>query len=120
LGAQLRDVRREMHSYFAPETGCDDGTRGALVEQLTGDATGPATAAARAELKARLNEALDRMDPIDREVVALRHYEQLTSAEAAQVLGVQERAAAKRYTRALERLKDILAETLGSLSELRR
>ena len=46
------------------------------------------------------------MDPTDREVLALRHFEQLTNAEAAQVLGIQERAAAKRYLRALERLKD--------------
>ncbi|HEX2475697.1 MAG TPA: sigma-70 family RNA polymerase sigma factor, partial [Lacipirellulaceae bacterium] len=75
--------------------------------------------AGRAELNARLNQALAKLDATDREVLALRHYEQLTSAEAAQVLGIQERAAAKRYTRALERLRDILADALGSLTELR-
>ena len=52
-------------------------------------------------------EALDGMDPTDREVLAMRHFEQLSNAEAAQVLGIQERAAAKRYLRA-ERLKEIL------------
>ena len=97
----------------------DDSTRAALVAQLTGGATGPATAAGRAEVKARLNEALGQMDATDREVLALRHYEQLTSAEAAQVLGIQERAAAKRYLRALERLREMLADMPGGLTELR-
>jgi RNA polymerase sigma-70 factor (ECF subfamily) len=67
----------------------------------------------------RLAEALETMDPIDREVLAMRHFEQLTNAEAAQVLDIQERAAAKRYLRALERLKKILAELPGGLSEVR-
>jgi RNA polymerase sigma-70 factor (ECF subfamily) len=71
------------------------------------------------ELHARLNEVLGRMDAMDREVLALRHYEQLTSAEAAQVLGIQERAAAKRYTRALERLREMLADMPGGITELR-
>jgi RNA polymerase sigma-70 factor (ECF subfamily) len=121
LGAQMRDVRREVSSDRC--SNADEGpetTRASLVAQLSCGATGPATAAGRAELHARLNAALDKMDVTDREVLALRHYEQLTSAETAQVLGIQERAAAKRYTRALERLRDILADTLGSLTELRR
>jgi RNA polymerase sigma-70 factor, ECF subfamily len=117
LGAQMRDARREVAPYYNADG--DQNTRTALVAQLTGGATGPATAAGRAELHARLNEALDRMDRTDREVLALRHYEQLTSAEAAQVLGIQERAAAKRYTRALERLREILSELPGGLTELR-
>jgi RNA polymerase sigma-70 factor (ECF subfamily) len=120
LGAQMRDVNREVHSDGVPgRSDRDDGTRAALVEQLTGGATGPATAARRAEVTSRLEKALGLMDPTDREVLALRHYEQLTSVEAAQVLGIQERAAAKRYTRALERLREILADMPGGLTELR-
>lgn len=120
LGAQMRDARREMQLGRLPDGAARyDDTRAALVEQLTGGATGPATAAGRAEVKSRLDEALRQVDPLDREVLALRHYEQLTSAEAAQVLGIQERAAAKRYTRALERLREMLAALPGGLSELR-
>ena len=120
LGAQMRDARREMHFGCLPDwAGRHDDTRAALVEQLTGGATGPATAAGRAEVKARLNEALEQMDPIDREVIALRHYEQLTSAEAAQVLGIQESAASKRYLRAVERLREILSDMPGGLTGLR-
>jgi len=59
------------------------------------------------------------MDATDREVLTLRHFEQLSNAEAAQVVGIQERAAAKRYLRALERLKVILSELPGGLSEVR-
>jgi RNA polymerase sigma-70 factor, ECF subfamily len=117
LGAQMRDARREIsfrHSIGA----ANDNPRAALVAQLTCGATGPATAAGRAELKARLNEALGQMDAIDREVLALRHFERLTSAEAAQVLGIQERAAAKRYLRALERLREMLSDMPGGLTGL--
>ena len=120
LGAQMRDPRREASFAAAGSDGAgDQNTRAALVAQLTAGVTGPATAAGRADVKARLNEALDRMDATDREVVALRHYEQLTSAETAQVLGIQERAAAKRYLRALERLRELLADTPGGLTGLR-
>ena len=119
LGARMRDARREQPPGAGPGADGDDHTRAALVAQLTAGATGPATAAGRAEVKARLEEALGRMDPADREVVALRHYEQLTSAEAAQVLGIQERAAAKRYLRALERLREILSDMPGGLTGLR-
>jgi RNA polymerase sigma-70 factor (ECF subfamily) len=59
------------------------------------------------------------MDSTDREVLTLRHFEQLSNAEAAEVVGIQERAAAKRYLRALERLKQLLSELPGGLSELR-
>ena len=116
----MRDVRRELHSHFVQDGSVhDDGTQGALVEQLTGGVTGPSTAAARVEVKVRLNEALGQMDPIDREVLALRHYEHLTSSETAQVLGIQEDAASKRYLRALGRLREILCDMPGGLTGLR-
>ena len=120
LGARMRDPRREgQPGGGSSDCAGDDGTRAALIAQLTAGVTGPATGAGRAELKARLDEALGRMDAADREVLALRHYEQLTSSEAALVLGIQERAAAKRYLRALERLREMLAEMPGGLTGLR-
>src|SRR4051812_35949043 len=102
LGTRMRDAAREARrprGRAAP-----DATSSALLTELTGHATGPGTAAGRAEVKLRLHEALDALDTIDREVLALRHFEQLTNGEAAQVLGIAERAAAKRYVRALKRL----------------
>jgi RNA polymerase sigma-70 factor (ECF subfamily) len=122
LGARMRDPRREVAAAGPNGGGGDDddgGTRAALVAELTCGVTGPATAAAVAEVKARVHAAVAQMHPNDREVVALRHFEQLTSAEAAQVLGIRERAAAKRYLRAMERLRDILARTPGGLTGMR-
>jgi RNA polymerase sigma-70 factor (ECF subfamily) len=94
-------------------------TSEAVCAHLTAGLTRPSVAAARGEVRTRLAEALAAMDPTDREVLALRHFEQLTSAEAAQVLGIQERAAAKRYLRAVGRLKEILTLMPGGLTELR-
>ena len=70
--------------------------------------TSPSEAAARIELQARVQEARNSMDPIDREVLALRHFEQLSNLETAQVLEISEAAASNRFVRALRRLKKIL------------
>ena len=53
------------------------------------------------------------MNPIDREILSLRHFEQLTNSEMAQVLGLREDAASQRYGRALVRLKDMLLNIPG-------
>jgi RNA polymerase sigma-70 factor (ECF subfamily) len=116
LGTPMRDARREVSLYRGA---LPEATSAALADHLLGEATGPSEAAVRAEAKVRLQEALNRMDPVDREALALRHFEHLSNAEAARVLGIKEPAAGKRYLRALERLRDILAGLPGGLSELR-
>jgi leucyl aminopeptidase (aminopeptidase T) len=78
-----------------------------LAAQLLGKHTSPTQAAVRAERLLRIQEALNTLDPLDREVLSLRHFEQLNRAETAQVLGIAEAAAAKRYVRALKRLKEV-------------
>ncbi len=112
LGTHMRDAAREAGRFRASP----DATSAGLVVQLAGHATGPATAAARAEVTVRLRDALDAMDEVDREVLALRHFEQLSNGEAALVLGIHECAAAKRYVRALERLRNLLAALPGGLT----
>ena len=62
----------------------------ALAGQLLGHDTRPSEAAIRAEMKIRVQDGLNSMDPLDREVLALRHFEQLSRAEIAQVLGISE------------------------------
>jgi RNA polymerase sigma-70 factor (ECF subfamily) len=116
LGTQRRDAGREVSLYRGtlPET-----SSAALAAQLIRQAVRPSEAAVRAEVKTRLQEALNRMDPLDREILALRHFEHLTNGEAAKVLDIKERAAGKRYLRALKRLKEILASMPGGLTELR-
>ena len=108
LGVKARDVRREIH--LADHDG-DDASRTnvpALAEWLVGRFSSPSQAAAKAELRAQVQSALARLEPLDREVLALRHFEQLEHAEAACVLGISEAAASKRYVRALRKMRQTL------------
>ena len=66
----------------------------------------------------RLQEALNTLDPMDREVLSLRHFEEMSLAETALSLGIAESAAAKRYIRPLKRLKAILANMPGGLESV--
>jgi RNA polymerase sigma-70 factor (ECF subfamily) len=115
LGVQARDAGREISFHRHPVPAASSA---ALAAQLLGRHTSPSHAAIRAERMMRVQEALASLDPIDREAVALRHFEQLSRAEAAQVLGISEAAAAKRYIRALKRLEGVLAAMPGGLEGL--
>ena len=116
LGTQMRDASREVSLYRGSLPGASSA---ALADQLLGHATRPSEAAIRAEMKIRLEEAINSMDPIDREVLVLRHFEQLDPAETAEVLNIKEKAASMRYLRALKRLRDILIGLPGGPKELR-
>jgi RNA polymerase sigma-70 factor (ECF subfamily) len=105
LGAQVRNAAREVSLYRGPMPAASSA---ALAAHLLGKETSPTQAAVRAERLLRLQAALNALDPLDREILSLRHFEELTHAEAARVLGIGEAAAAKRYIRALKRLKDVL------------
>ncbi len=104
LGAQGRDAAREVS--LAQGGGIESNSE--MMADVIGDLTSPSQEAQRGEVKARLREALNRLDPIDREVLALRHFEELSNQEVASLLGIRSAAASKRYVRALERLKDAL------------
>lgn len=106
LGVQARDAGREVSLYRGA---LPQASSVSLAEQLLGRHSSPSQAAVNAELRLRVQEALNGMDPIDREVLALRHFEELSNAETAQVLGIGEAAASHRFVRALRRLKTVLA-----------
>ena len=110
LGTQMRDADREVSLYRGA---LPTASSAALAAQLLGRHTSPTQAAARAERVLRVQEALNSLDPVDREILSLRHFEELTAGEAAEVLGIEESAAAKRYFRALKRLKQVLAAMPG-------
>jgi RNA polymerase sigma-70 factor (ECF subfamily) len=116
LGRQIRDAGREVSLYRGA---MPEASSAALAAQLLGKECRPSELGAAAERMLRLEEALNRMTPIDREVLSLRHFEHLTRAESAQVLGITEAAVAKRYLRALERLKEVLALLPGGLEGFR-
>jgi RNA polymerase sigma-70 factor (ECF subfamily) len=102
LGTQMRNAGLEVSLY---REALPAASSSALAAHLLGKHTSPTQAALRAERMLRLQEAINSLEPLDREVLSLRHFEELTCAESAQVLGIQEGAAAKRYVRALQRLK---------------
>jgi RNA polymerase sigma-70 factor (ECF subfamily) len=115
LGTEMRDAGREVSLYRGA---LPEASSAELAARLLGRLNRPSEAAVRAETKLRLQEALNSLEPLDREVLALRHFEQLSTAETARVLGIKEAAAGKRYLRALRRLKDILAELPGGAEEV--
>ena len=114
LGTPGRDAGREVSIYRGAMPGASTG---ALAARLLGKLTSPSQAALRAERKIMLQDALNRMDPLDREILVLRHYEQMSNVHAAAALGLNESAASKRYTRALERLREIVTDLPGGISE---
>jgi RNA polymerase sigma-70 factor, ECF subfamily len=104
LGGRMGDAGQEVLLY-----------RGALPQvnsvSLAGQLLGRVAGAGpenRAEKQIRLQEALNSMDALDREILALRHFEDLTNDETAQVLGLETAVASNCYIRALKRLKDML------------
>ena len=110
LGARMRDAAQEVSLHRGPMPAASSAS---LAAQLLGRLTSPSQAAAKAETRLRVQEALNRMEPLDREVLALRHFEQLSNAEVAETLGLNESTASSRYLRALKRLKDELCDLPG-------
>lgn len=100
VGAKMRNAGREVQS---PQSHAISGF-------FVGHFTSPSGAAMREELRSKIEAALESMDEIDREVLLLRHFEELSNKDAADVLGIQENAASNRYVRALGRLKGLLSE----------
>jgi RNA polymerase sigma-70 factor (ECF subfamily) len=104
LQTQSRDAALDVSLDLAALDVSSDG----LAQCLIDSGTSPSQQALRADDYARLHQALDQMESVDREVLALRHFEQLSNDETAEVLGIQPGAASQRYYRALHRLKDLL------------
>lgn len=110
LGVQKRDAGREISIYSGALPEADSVS---LAAQLLGSLTSPSQAAIKAERRLRLQEALNSMDTLDREVLALRHLEQLSNVETAEVLGLSPSGATARHMRALKRLRTVLEDSPG-------
>jgi len=114
LGAEKRNAARDV-----PISGgwTSESTSSSMAFHLCGHLTSPSSAVNRAELAKQLDTILQGMNEIDREVLALRHFEELTNSETARVLNMSEQAASGRYIRALGRLKQILEIVPGFLDD---
>src|ERR1700722_13975990 len=105
VGAQMRDAGKE-ESLNSPAV--VDGSSIWMADRLLARQESPSSAAIRNELREKLLETLERMEPLDREVLAMRHFEMMTNQEIAELLGITKAAASNRYMRALMRMKEIL------------
>jgi len=107
LLAKGRDVRREVSRLpsVGPQT-----TSMSLAKFLSGSLTSPSQAAMKKEARKKLEECLEQMDPIDREVLSLRHFEELSNNEVSEALEITPKAASMRYVRAIRRMKTVLEE----------
>ncbi len=110
LMAEKRDARKEITLNAVLNHGASGQTSMALAAHLVGQLTSASRLIERGEEIAALETSLNEMNEIDREVIALRHFEELSSSETADVLGIEPAAASKRYVRALKRLKEIMAK----------
>ncbi len=117
LGTQMRDAGREvsLHRGAMPQA-----TSVSLAAQLLGRFTSVTQAVQRAEMQVLLQEAVNALDPIDREILALRHFEELSNDETAQVLDLKPSAVSNRHIRALKRLRDVLKCTPGFFDQDRK
>jgi len=105
------DVRGDISLYRGA---LPEATSISLAAHLLGRGGGEdEKAAVRAEQKLLLQEALNAMDPFDREVLTLRHCEQLTNDETATVLALSKSQASEAYIRALKRITLIMASLPG-------
>ena len=77
---------------------------------LVSPETSPSRTAGREEMRQKVRQMVDLLEESDREILWMRHTDQLTHPEAAQVLGIETSAATLRYLRALERLKNLWAQ----------
>ncbi|MEZ6016613.1 MAG: sigma-70 family RNA polymerase sigma factor [Planctomycetota bacterium] len=110
LGTEARDVRREVALALGGSPAASSVT---LASALVSGGLSPSGVAMRAEQEARLAAALDDLRPIDREVLAMRHFEGLSNAEVATALGLEPATASKRYLRALTRLQELVRPRSG-------
>ena len=108
--AQRRSVDREQpiaRPAWAEESSAS------LVAHLIDSERTPASEAIQAELARRLTAAIAELNDDDREVLLMRHHEQLSNQEVSSLLGLTEAAASMRYLRALRRLRTVLVPENG-------
>jgi len=110
LGTQARDAAKErsLQSGWSAAS-----TSFSLSFHLLGHMTSPSQAILRAELSEQLSVSLATLGDLDREILALRHFEELSNSETSHVLGLTEQAASARYVRAIARLRTVLSAIPG-------
>ena len=110
LGSKLRDANQEVsiQQFASPMA-----SSASMSMHLLGGMTSPSQAAIRDEVATMIDSVIAEMEPIDREILVLRHFEELSNKEVAELLNIQRSTASNRYVRALQRLKSTLSRIPG-------
>lgn len=111
---KYRDGTREKRD-FQRDLPLPEGSSPDVAASLIHSGTSPSQAAAKREMAERMQKALDLLTRRDRDILCMRHYDQLTHREAGEVLGITEINATMRYVRALERLRRLWEHLYGDL-----
>lgn len=109
IASEKRDATREVRA----SSGTDRDGSASMLIQLVDSITSPSQVFSKREMYEQVVCALDALKETDREIVALRHFEELTNSEIAEILDITPKSASIRYVRALERLKSELANVPG-------
>ena len=107
LQAQMRGVNREAAPAWTPATSIS------LARHLVAQMESPSEIVSHEETLSQVQAALEGLDSLDREILTLRHFEELSNNEVAELLGLQKAAASNRYVRALGRLRQALEQIPG-------
>lgn len=110
LDALKRSAKNEFQ--FVDE---NDSMSGVMACQIVAAGTEPGGAAERNEMMQQVTQVLDELNPIDREIICMRHFEHMENADVATVLNIDPSASSSRYLRALARLKTGLDKIPGML-----
>ncbi len=107
LGGAKRNAERELSIN---RVGLPMATSVCLAANLVGSLTTPSQAVIKLETQLAIQNAMEDLNPVDREILSLRHFEELTNLEAAEELGIEPAAASKRFVRSLQRLQKVLED----------
>ena len=108
LAARKRDAYKDVD---VPGRAPDDTSAGGLDwDMFAGTVTAPTSVLAREDRHALLRQAIGELSENDRQIIILRHFDDMDNAECARVLGIEPKAASIRYVRALERLQKMLVQ----------
>lgn len=102
FAAQKRDVRRDvsLHDYLN-----DSHSQMRLADALIDELSSIDRQAIQTEERDKLHAIIAEMEPIDREVIVMRIFEDLSNNETAIILGITKQAASRRFISAIQRLR---------------
>lgn len=106
LTRQKRAIGRELHGDS------ESLSIATILELLAGSLTSPHSAAIKAELQHAVRELIETMSETDREIILLRHEKTWSNDQCAKHMGISQKAASKRYIRAISRLRSIAKDFL--------